>query len=143
MNFRIRGLRPGNFRTSSRFRRRAGGARRGKGNRGRPMPLPLSLTDSTPGDEVILPTRASRGRSPYRMRFAIYVRQGEKTFDALDAVPDQFAGARCGRGFDDKAMMTGWEVIEGISSRGHRAAIRRSAHGVSARTFRRAGTLCG
>jgi hypothetical protein len=49
------------------------------------------------------------------MRFAIYVRQGEKTFDAVDAVPDQLRRRTPAvRGFDDKAMMTGWEVIEGI-----------------------------
>lgn len=49
------------------------------------------------------------------MRFAIYVRQGEKTFDAVDAVPDELRRRTLAvRGFDDKAMMTGWEVIEGI-----------------------------
>ena len=59
--------------------------------------------------------RASRGRVAYRMRFAIYVRQGEETFDAVDAVPDQLRRRTLAvRGFDDKAMMTGWEVIEGI-----------------------------
>jgi len=49
------------------------------------------------------------------MRFAIYVRQGEKTFDAVDSVPDQLRRRTLAvRGFDDKAMMTDWEVIEGI-----------------------------
>jgi Protein of unknown function (DUF1203) len=49
------------------------------------------------------------------MSFAIYVRQGEKTFDAVDAVPDQLRRRTLAvRGFDNKAMMTGWEVIEGI-----------------------------
>ena len=43
------------------------------------------------------------------------IRQGEKTFDAVDAVRDQLRRRTLAvRGFDDKAMMTGWEVIEGI-----------------------------
>jgi hypothetical protein len=49
------------------------------------------------------------------MRFAIYVRKGEKTFDAVDAVPDQLRRRTLAvRGFDSNAMMTGWELIEGI-----------------------------
>jgi hypothetical protein len=53
--------------------------------------------------------------SPYRMRFAIYVRPGEQTFDAVGAVPDQLRRRTLAvRGFDGKGMMTGWELIEGI-----------------------------
>jgi hypothetical protein len=49
------------------------------------------------------------------MRFAIYVRQGEQTFDAVDSVPDQLRRRTLAvRGFDDKGMMTGWELIEGV-----------------------------
>jgi hypothetical protein len=48
------------------------------------------------------------------MRFAVYVRNGEKRFDAIDEVPAQL---RCRtlavRAFDDDAMMVGWELIEG------------------------------
>ena len=48
------------------------------------------------------------------MRFAIYARHGEKTFDAVDDVPDQLRRRTLAvRRFDDKAMMTGWELIEG------------------------------
>ncbi|MGA7390631.1 MAG: DUF1203 domain-containing protein, partial [Pseudolabrys sp.] len=81
-----------------------------------PCPCRVSLTDATPGDEVILVNYEHHAvASPYRMRFAIYVRQGEKTFDAVDSVPDQLHRRTLAvRGFDDKAMMTGWEVIEGI-----------------------------
>jgi hypothetical protein len=61
-----------------------------------PSPCRVSLTDATPGDEVILVNHEHHAvESPYRMRFAIYVRKGEKTFDAV-------------------AMITGWELIEGI-----------------------------
>jgi Protein of unknown function (DUF1203) len=81
-----------------------------------PSPCRVSLTDATPGDEVILVNHEHHAvESPYRMRFAIYVRKGEKTFDAVDAVPDQLRRRTLAvRGFDASAMMTGWELIEGI-----------------------------
>jgi hypothetical protein len=81
-----------------------------------PCPCRVSLTDATPGDEVILVNYEHHAvASPYRMRFAIYVRHGEETFDAVDAVPDQLRRRTLAvRGFDDKAMMTGWELIDGI-----------------------------
>jgi Protein of unknown function (DUF1203) len=81
-----------------------------------PSPCRVSLTDATSGDEVILVNHEHHAvESPYRMRFAIYVRKGEKTFDAVDAVPDQLRRRTLAvRGFDSNAMMTGWELIEGI-----------------------------
>jgi hypothetical protein len=49
------------------------------------------------------------------MRFAIYVRAGEATFDALDTVPEQLRKRTLAvRGFDDGAMMTSSELIEGV-----------------------------
>ena len=117
MNFRIRGLEAGQFlhlfalpdaalAAQGALRKIADG----------PFPCRVSLTDATPGEEVILVNYEHHAvASPYRMRFAIYVRQGEETFDAVDAVPDQLRRRTLAvRGFDDKAMMTGWEVIEGI-----------------------------
>ena len=81
-----------------------------------PRPCRISLTDATPGDELILVNYEHHAvASPYRMRFAIYVRQGEQTFDAVDCVPDQLRRRTLAvRGFDDKGMMTGWELIEGV-----------------------------
>jgi len=81
-----------------------------------PRPCRISLTDATPGDELILVNYEHHAvASPYRMRFAIYVRQGEQTFDAVDSVPDQLRRRTLAvRGFDDKGMMTGWELIEGV-----------------------------
>lgn len=78
-------------------------------------PCRISLTDSQPGDELILVNYEYHPvASPYRMRFAIYVRRGEKRCDAIDEVPAQL---RCRtlavRAFDDKAMMVGWELVEG------------------------------
>jgi hypothetical protein len=48
------------------------------------------------------------------MRFAIYVRKGEQTFDAVDEVPEQLRTRTLAvRGFDAGGMMTGWELIDG------------------------------
>jgi hypothetical protein len=81
-----------------------------------PRPCRVSLTDAKPGDELILVNYEHHAvASPYRMRFAIYVRAGEQTFDAVDTVPEQLRKRTLAvRGFDSKAMMTGWELIEGV-----------------------------
>jgi hypothetical protein len=80
-----------------------------------PRPCRISLTDAKPGDELILVNYEHHAvASPYRMRFAIYVRQGEATFDAVDAVPEQLRTRTLAvRAFDGEAMMTGWELTEG------------------------------
>jgi hypothetical protein len=81
-----------------------------------PRPCRISLTDATPGDEVILTNYEHHAvASPYRMRFAIYVRPGEQTFDAVGRVPDQLRRRTLAvRGFDGQGMMTGWQLIEGV-----------------------------
>jgi hypothetical protein len=78
-------------------------------------PCRVSLTDSEPGDELILVNYEHHpGDSPYRMRFAIYVRDGEKRFDAVDEVPEQLRIRTLAvRAFDASAMMAGWELVEG------------------------------
>jgi hypothetical protein len=78
-------------------------------------PCRVSLTDSRRGDELILVNYEHHPvASPYRMRFAVYVRRGEERFDAIDDVPDQL---RCRtlavRAFDADAMMVGWDLVEG------------------------------
>ena len=80
-----------------------------------PRPCRVSLTDAKPGDELILVNYEHHSvASPYRMRFAIYVRPGETTFDAVDSVPEQLRKRTLAvRGFDADAMMTGWELTEG------------------------------
>ena len=51
-------------------------------------PCRISLTDAKAGDELILVNYEHLPvDSPYRMRFAIYVRRGEETYDAVDLVP--------------------------------------------------------
>jgi hypothetical protein len=80
-----------------------------------PRPCRISLTDAKPGDELILVNYEHHSvDSPYRMRFAIYVRQGEETFDEVDAVPEQLRKRILAvRSFDADAMMVGWELAEG------------------------------
>jgi hypothetical protein len=78
-------------------------------------PCRVSLTDSQPGDELVLVNHEHHPvDSPYRMRFAIYVRRGEQTYDEVDQVPEQLRLRTLAvRAFDSNAMMVGWELIEG------------------------------
>ena len=78
-------------------------------------PCRVSLTDSKPDDELILVNYEHHAvDSPYRMRFAIYVRKGEETFDRVDEVPEQLRiRSLAVRAFDADGMMTGWEMVEG------------------------------
>ena len=78
-------------------------------------PCRVSLTDSQPGDELVLVNHEHHPvDSPYRMRFAIYVREGEQTYDAVDQVPEQLRLRTLAvRAFDSNAMRVGWELIDG------------------------------
>jgi Protein of unknown function (DUF1203) len=117
MNFRIRGLEANQFAhlfALSDAELAAQGALRKIADG--PHPCRVSLTDSAPGDEVILTNFEHHAvASPYRMRFAIYVRPGEETFDAVGLVPDQLRRRTLAvRGFDAHGMMTACEIVEGI-----------------------------
>jgi Protein of unknown function (DUF1203) len=117
MNFRIRGLAAEQFSHLfglSDAELAAHGAMRRIADG--PRPCRISLTDATPGDELILINYEHHAvASPYRMRFAIYVRKAEETYDAVGHVPDQLRRRTLAvRAFDAKAMMSGWELIEGI-----------------------------
>ncbi|MGC1467633.1 MAG: DUF1203 domain-containing protein [Pseudolabrys sp.] len=116
MNFRIRGLETEQFThlfALSDGELAALGAMRQTAQG--PSPCRISLTDAKPGDELILVNYEHHAvASPYRMRFAIYVRKNEETFDAVNAVPEQLRTRTLAvRAFDDKAMMTACELIEG------------------------------
>jgi len=78
-------------------------------------PCRISLTDAAPGDELILVNYEHHPvDSPYRMRFAIFVREGEQKFDRIDQVPEQLRIRTLAvRAFDDDAMMVGRELVEG------------------------------
>ena len=79
------------------------------------VPCRISLTDATPGDEVILTNYEHHAvDSPYRMRFAIYVRKGEATYDRVNEVPEQLRKRTlAARAFDEDGMMIGRELVEG------------------------------
>ena len=83
-------------------------------------PCRVSLTDSQPGDELILVNYEHHPvASPYRMRFAVYVRKGEETFDGIDEIPAQLRRRTLAvRAFDDDAMLVGWELTEGADLEG-------------------------
>jgi Protein of unknown function (DUF1203) len=80
-------------------------------------PCRVSLTDAKPGDELILINYEHHAvASPYRMRFAIYVRNGEQTFDAVDEVPEQLRTRTLAvRSFDTDAMMVDRTLVEGAN----------------------------
>jgi hypothetical protein len=81
----------------------------------RTSPCRISLTDAEAGDEVLLVNYEHHPvDSPYRMRFGIFVRKGEERYDAVDQVPEQLRFRTLAvRAFDDKAMMVGYELVEG------------------------------
>jgi len=78
-------------------------------------PCRVSLTDSQEGDELLLVNYEHHPvASPYRMRFAVFVRRGEETYDAVDEVPEQLRRRTLAvRAFDADAMMVGWELLDG------------------------------
>ena len=78
-------------------------------------PCRISLTDSQPGDELLLVNYEHHPvNSPYRMRFAVYVRRGEETYDAVDEIPEQLRIRTLAvRAYDQNAMMVGWELVDG------------------------------
>jgi hypothetical protein len=78
-------------------------------------PCRISLTDSRQGDELLLVNYEHHAAdSPYRMRFAVFVRRGEEQYDAVDRVPEQLrTRTLAARAFDANAMMVGFELADG------------------------------
>ncbi|HXW27866.1 MAG TPA: DUF1203 domain-containing protein [Xanthobacteraceae bacterium] len=119
MNFRITGL------PAERFERlfalsdaelaEHGAVRQIAAARSPGVPCRVSLTDAQPGDELLLVNYEHHPvNSPYRMRFAIYVRKGEETYDRVGEVPEQLRIRTLAvRAFDSDAMMVGWELADG------------------------------
>lgn len=83
-------------------------------------PCRISLTDAKPGDELVLVNYEHHAvESPYRMRFAIFVRKGEETYDAVDRVPEQLRlRTLAARAYDAGAMMLGCELVKGCELEG-------------------------
>jgi hypothetical protein len=116
-SFRIRGLPARDFQelfqlSDADLERRC--ARRLIANGGG-YPCRISLTDATEGDEVILVNYEHHPvASPFRSSFAVYVRQGEQTFDAVDQVPDQLRKRMLSlRGYSAEGMLVTAELAEG------------------------------
>src|SRR5581483_6404575 len=124
MHFRIQGLPAEEFKPlfsmSDAELAAHGAVRRIADARERGYPCRVSLTDSKPGDELILVNYEHHAvASPYRMRFAVYVRPGETRFDAVDEVPDYLRGRTlAARAFGADGMMVGWELVEGDALEG-------------------------
>jgi len=78
-------------------------------------PCRVSLSDARPGDELLLVNYEHLPvDSPYRMRFAIYVRKGDRPYDAVGEVPEQLRKRTLAvRGYDGNGMMTGCELVDG------------------------------
>jgi hypothetical protein len=119
MSFRIKGL-PAEqfthlFALSDEELARHGAVRRIADERKPGYPCRVSLTDSQPGDELVLVNFEHLPvDSPYRMRFAIYVREGDETYDAVDEVPEQLRTRMLAvRAFDGKGMMVSFELVDG------------------------------
>ena len=119
MSFRITGLPAEKFSSlfelSDKELATQGAVRRTADARSPGYPCRISLTDSKEGDELLLVNYEHHPvDSPYRMRFAIYVRRGEETYDAIDQVPEQLRIRQlAGRSFDRNGMMVGWELVDG------------------------------
>jgi hypothetical protein len=119
MHFRITGLPAEDFShlfgLSDEELAARGAVRRVAHERNPGYPCRVSLTDSQQGDELILVNYEHHPvDSPYRMRFAIYVRKGEETFDAVDEVPEQLRTRTLAvRSYDENAMMVGWDLVDG------------------------------
>jgi len=119
MSFRIQGL-PAEqfaplFALSDEDLAARGAVRRIADSRRPGAPCRVSLTDAKPGDELILVNYEHHPvDSPYRMRFAVYVRKGEETYDAVDEVPEQLRLRKLAvRAWDAEAMMVGHELVDG------------------------------
>ena len=119
MSFRITGLPAEDFAplfalTDAQLAAR-GAVRRVAEVRSPGTPCRISLTDAQPGDELLLVNYEHHPvDSPYRMRFAIFVRKGEETYDEVDRVPEQLRLRTLAvRSFDADAMMVDRELVDG------------------------------
>ena len=78
-------------------------------------PCRVSLTDSQAGEQLLLINYEHHAvDSPYRMRFAIFLREGDQTYDRVNEVPEQFRNRILAvRSFDKDAMMVANQLIDG------------------------------
>jgi hypothetical protein len=116
MNFRILGLPASDFthlfELSDVDLAKRGGARRKADGK---YPCRVSLTDSQPGEELLLINYEHHPvDSPYRMRFAIFVREGDQTYDKVNEIPEQLRKRMLAvRSFDSSGMMVDNQLVDG------------------------------
>jgi Protein of unknown function (DUF1203) len=119
MSFRIKGLPAEEFQhlfaLSEEELAKHSAVRRIADDRKPGYPCRVSLEDSKPGDELLLVNYEHLPvASPYRMRFAVYVRKGDETYDRIGQVPEQLRTRMLAvRGFDSAGMMRGWQLTDG------------------------------
>lgn len=118
MGFRIRGLAAEPFAelfSLSDEALAARGAVRMTADRAPGFPCRISLTDAALGDEVILTHHEHHAvDSPFRSGYAIYVREGERTFDEVDRVPAMLRSRLLSlRAFDARGMLLDADVVDG------------------------------
>ncbi len=123
MSFRILGLAPEPFAhlfalTDAELAEQ--GAVRKIANADAGFPCRISLTDAACGDVVVLVNYLHQpARSPFRSCHAIYVRAGERTYDAIGTVPQQLRTRMLSlRGFDDGGLMTRADLVDGMQLEG-------------------------
>jgi hypothetical protein len=122
MSFRILGLSPEPFRPlfsmSDPELAARGAVRKITDDYG--YPCRISLTDAEPGQPVILVNHEHHPvATPYRASFAIYVRDGEVKYDAVDRVPDQLRRRLLSvRAFDRGGSLVGADVVDGTALEG-------------------------
>ena len=124
MSFRITGLPAKKFHhlfaLSDEELAQQGALRRIADDRGPGYPCRVSLADAKPGDELLLINYEHLPvASPYRMRFAIYVRKGDATYDKTGEVPEQLRNRMLAvRAFDSQGMMVGAALTDGAELEG-------------------------
>ena len=118
MSFRITGLAAETFEplfdlSDAELKARGGVRRKASGRE----PCRVSLTDAEPGDDLILVNYEHLPlASPYRMRYAVFVRRGETRFDRPDTVPEQLRSRMLAvRSFDGGGMNVAHELVEGTA----------------------------
>jgi hypothetical protein len=80
-------------------------------------PCRVSLTDSQPGEELLLINYEHHPvESPYRMRFAIFVREGDQTSDKVNEIPEQLRNRVLAvRSFTAEAICTGLDGSQQVA----------------------------
>jgi len=118
MSFRIIGLPSQPFASLfslTRHELEARGAVRRMADADNSYPCRISLTDAKLGEQVLLVHYEHHAvSSPFRSSYAIYVRQGEETYDEVDRVPEQLRRRILSvRVYDGNGMLRDADLADG------------------------------